>query len=371
MDLMNTISFNNKKIRFHFLWSLIFSFLFISCSENKKETPAVSIQWNDQKAEGIVIPMELLTGVSKDSISSSLQVQLANKNTSVLGEYQVKDDAVIFKPLIAFTRGLKYEICIAGKLLTEIEIPLPDLAIASEVLAIYPTNDTVPDNLLKIYIEFSKQMQEGDALKNITVIKNQSDTVPSVFLDQELWNNERTVLTLWLDPGRIKRDLQPNKKLGAPIEQNNNYQIIINRDWQDGQGVLLKSVYQKNFIVGKRDSISPEPSNWTIDKPKAGGRQPLKINLHESLDYVLLKNAIRITDNQGNSINGIIETANNETALIFTPSSDWKTGDYTIEIESRLEDLAGNNLNRLFDKDLMSPGKNEQKKIFTKTFHVD
>ena len=368
---MDTISLNNKKIRFHFLWSLIFSFLLLSCKENKKEKSAVSIQWNDQKAEGIVVPMELLTGVPKDSIPGSLRVQLANKNTSVLGEYLIKDNAIVFKPLIAFTRGLKYEIIIASKQLAEIEIPLPDLTMAPEVLAIYPTSDTVPVNLLKIYIEFSKQMQEGDALKNITVIKNQSDTIPSVFLDQELWNKERTVLTLWLDPGRIKRDLQPNKKLGAPLEQNNNYQIIINRDWQDGQGVLLKSAYKKNFIVVQRDGISPDPSNWTINKPTAGRRQSLKIALHESLDYILLKNVIRITDNQGSIINGIIETTNEETILVFIPSAEWKPGDYTVEIESRLEDLAGNNLNRLFDKDLSKSNMTEQKEIFTRKFHVD
>ena len=63
-------------------------------------------------------------------------------------------------------------------------------------------------------------MQEGQALENITVIKNGKDTIPSIFLDlqPELWNKERTILTLWLDPGRIKRDLQPNKKLGLPLE---------------------------------------------------------------------------------------------------------------------------------------------------------
>ena len=368
---MYTISFNDKKIRFHFLWSLIFSFLFFSCAENKNETSAVSIQWNDQKAEAIVVPIELLAGIPKDSISGSLKIQLADKNTPVLGEYILRDEAVVFKPLIAFTRGLKYKVFADDKLLAEIKIPLPDLAMAPEVLAVYPTSDTVPMNLLKIYIGFSKQMQEGGALKNITVIKNQSDTVPSVFLDQELWNKERTVLTLWLDPGRIKRDLQPNKKLGVPLEQNNNYKIIINREWRDGQGILLKSDYHKNFTVGQRDDASPDPAEWTLDKPKAGSRQPLKIDLYESLDYILLKNAVRITNDQGNNINGIVEIANEETILVFTPSGEWKPGNYTVEIESRLEDLAGNNLNRLFDKDLSKSNTSEQKEIFIKKFHVD
>ena len=37
-------------------------------------------------------------------------------------------------------------------------------------------------------------------------------------LQPELWNAEGTVLTLWLDPGRIKRDLIPNKELGIPLK---------------------------------------------------------------------------------------------------------------------------------------------------------
>ena len=40
--------------------------------------------------------------------------------------------------------------------------------------------------------------------------------------------------------------------------------------------------------------------------------------------------------------------------LIFKPDLDWKVGDYELLIDSKLEDLAGNNLNHLFDKDLLA-----------------
>ena len=83
-------------------------------------------------------------------------------------------------------------------------------------MAIYPTQDTVPENLLKIYLQFSKPMREGQALRHIELLKNNRDTLPGVFLDlqPELWNVDRTTLTVWLDPGRIKRDLQPNGPIG-------------------------------------------------------------------------------------------------------------------------------------------------------------
>jgi hypothetical protein len=215
-------------------------------------------------------------------------------------------------------------------------------------------------------------MQEGQSLKNIVLIKDRHDTIPSVFLDlePELWNKERTMLTLWLDPGRIKRGLQPNEKLGSPLQQGASYQIVIKQDWRDAEGISLASAYRKDFVVGLRDSLSPDPGFWTIHAPKSGSRQSLKIDLHEPLDYVLLKNAIRIVDNTGNVINGITETEAEETILNFIPSAIWNTGGYTVEIESRLEDLAGNNLNRLFDKDLTKQNTGEQKEVYKRSFHI-
>jgi hypothetical protein len=261
---------------------------------------------------------------------------------------------------------------VSNKLLNEIEIPFDATSFAPEVIAIYPTSDTVPLNLLKIYIAFSKPMQEGQSLNNITVIKNRQDTIPSVFLDlqPELWNQERTMLTLWLDPGRIKRDLQPNKAMGSPLQQGANYQIVIRKDWRDAGGVSLAKEFRKDFIVGLRDSLSPGTENWTILAPKAGSRQPLKIELHEPLDYVLLKNAVRIVDSKGNVLNGLIETTTDESILNFIPSVDWRSAEYTIEVESRLEDLAGNNLNRLFDRDISQPGKTTPEEIHRRTFHI-
>jgi hypothetical protein len=230
----------------------------------------------------------------------------------------------------------------------------------------------LPLNVLKIYIAFSKPMQEGQALENIAVIKNGKDTISSIFLDlqPELWNKERTILTLWLDPGRIKRDLQPNMNLGSPLEQGTSYQVVINQGWRDAEAVSLATAYHKDFVLGVRDSLSPNTGSWTIYSPKAGSSQALKIELHEPLDYVLLKNAVRILDNAGAVVNGVIDIEAEETILHFTPSVLWRPGDYTIEIESRLEDLAGNNLTRLFDKDLTRKDTAVPKDVYKRVFNI-
>jgi hypothetical protein len=368
---MLTDSPDHRKIRSRIVWGLVFCFLVSGCFE-KKEDKLVSIEWEGRQAKGLIIPLKLLPRISSDSVGQLVHINLKNSSTRILGEYIVEEDKLIFRPLIAFTRGLKYEIRVANSLLREMEIPLDETVTAPEVIAIYPTSDTVPLNLLKIYIAFSKPMQEGQSLNYILVIKNRQDTIPSVFLDlqPELWNKERTILTLWLDPGRIKRDLQPNQAMGTPLEQGANYQILIHRDWRDTESISLANEFRKEFRVGARDSFSPVVENWTIRAPKPGNSEALTIYLHEPLDYILLKNAVRIIDSNGNVVNGIFEPGMEETILNFNPSVAWHTGDYTVEVESRLEDLAGNNLNRLFDRDITQPEKKEQQEIYKKAFQV-
>ena len=371
---MNYGSRHNKRIRFLFYWNLVLSLLLLACIGSKKENIDIAIQWNGEKAEGVIIPITLVPDVMHDSIGALLQVRLNSSATPIMHEeLTVGSESITFKPLIPFTRGLKYDVVLSNKLIGQFEIPPVNTNDRTEVVSVYPTTDTLPENTLKLYVNFSKPMREGQALNNIAVIKNENDTLRSTFLDldKELWNSERTVLTLWFDPGRIKRDLQPNKTLGAPLQENNHYKIIISENWMDERGLALRSNYQKNFLVGKRDNTSPDPSNWTINQPKASTRDVLSIDLLESLDYLLLKNAIQVNNSDGNTINGSFEPAEKETILNFTPDKAWTPGEYLIRIETRLEDLAGNNLNRLFDRDITQPTTNNQATIFTKKFRVE
>jgi hypothetical protein len=195
-------------------------------------------------------------------------------------------------------------------------------------------------------------MQEGDELKRIHLIKDGRDTLSAVFLDLELWNNERTMLTLWLDPGRIKRDLQPNKLLGPPLIKGSYYQLLIDKDWQDAEGVLLKENLAKNFFTIPRDSVSPDEKKWTINTPKAGTKEQLVIKFNEPLDHVLAERTISVADANGNEVKGKLKVNDRGDILYFSPDSEWNRGDHELRIESRLEDLAGNNLDRLFDVDL-------------------
>ncbi|MPR36224.1 hypothetical protein GBK04_23480 [Cytophagaceae bacterium SJW1-29] len=328
------------------------------CSSSSQKAE-IRIQWKGKTAVGVSIPIALAKGVPSDSIPNLLQIKLIGSDSlvSILGNYSVGSDSISFVPLIPFTRGLHYEVRLRNVRMGTFAIPLADAADAPRLLAIFPSQDTLPENLLKIYLHFSQPMQEGKSNEYVFLIKNDSDTVQGAFLNlqPELWNPERTVLTLWLDPGRIKRDLHPNTLLGAPLQKNGRYRIEISSQWKDQQGTPLPQLYTKSFVTSRRDSLSPVPAKWALVPPLGSTTQPLKVDFKESLDHSLITESLRVQDENGQMIRGTWQVGEEEKTAYFKPSETWKAGIYTLSVRTILEDLAGNNLNRPFDRDVTRP----------------
>ncbi len=311
--------------------------------------------------------------IEKIDLSRRLEIQLIQPKvrTSVLGEFKMYDAEVVFEPLVPFTRGLRYQVLLDGAPLAEIEIPKGEFA-RPELLSIYPTQDTLPENLLKMYFHFSQAMVEGRSLPNIALVMNGRDTMKGTFLDlkPELWNADGTVLTLWLDPGRIKRDLIPNKTLGAPLHAQQKYTLHVTDSWNSRNDLPLIKGYAKTFVATSRDNNSPDLTQWTIIAPLSETKQPLEIQFHESLDYYLLNEGLKVADSTGGFVTGSGQISNEEKTFKFYPDNPWDRGDYTLQIESRLEDLAGNNLNRPFDREVESKTPKKDLEIFAKEFQI-
>lgn len=350
------------------LWLLLSACAFKEDKSNDK--PGISLLWEGPKAVGISIPKHLTETAAGNTLSVCLSG--TGEQSAILGNYDIREETIVFKPLIPFTPGLSYHIFVDTVFMGGVTIPQPENSEKPVLLSIYPTSDTLPENLLKMYLQFSKPMVAGNALQYITLINAHNDTLPAPFLalQPELWNREGTRLTLWLDPGRIKKDLQPNKALGPPLVEEENITLIVASTWKDREGFPLDQEYIRHFYVSSGDRLSPVPDAWDLKIPEAGTQQPLEISFGEPLDYALLQETITIRGKEGERIPGSISLEKGERKLYFIPNNDWKKGSYHIQVEARLEDLAGNNLNRPFEVDNENYQPGDEQEFYEVEFEV-
>lgn len=296
-----------------------------------------------------------------------------NANGIVIsGTYEIFTDAISFTPRFPFANNVTYKAKFFAEELTENsnEVYLPVMSASvlelefsignasrnsSAVTTVYPTADLLPENILKFHICFSKPMATGYAYDLIRLFDEHGKQIekPFLILDQELWDEEMKTLTILLDPGRIKRGLRPNLEMKPALQANNKYSLVIEKGWKDIDGNFTTQAFAKHFECGPADRQSPNVAKYRITVPQLESAS-LVINFEEPMDYILVSESIRVTDLHGNILAGNILPGRNETEIEFVPRSPWSENNYTIQFNPLMEDLAGNNLNRLFDEDLTS-----------------
>ena len=67
-------------------------------------------------------------------------------------------------------------------------------------------------------------MQRGHVYDHIHLLGEAGKPVelPFLELDEELWDPEMTRLTIFIDPGRIKRGVRPLEEIGPALEAGKN-----------------------------------------------------------------------------------------------------------------------------------------------------
>ncbi len=315
-----------KKGGLYYLCSLAFFFLLaLNACQKREET--IELVWKNQRATGISIPRHLIKNFSSAATDPSIKVVLENGgNQAILGNFSTDNSALLFEPLIPLTPGLTYHILENNRPIGQLMVPFNKNEKAPELVAIYPLLDTLPENLLKFYVRFSKPMRTGESLQFIHLLNQKQDTLRDVFLNlqPELWDTSGTVLTLWLDPGRIKRGLTLNRALGNPLKMNETYQLVISPTWKDHSGLKLSQKYSKIFVAGKRDEQAPDIKQWQLQLPKAGTTTALRINTQESLDHYLLSESIGIVDQNNTLVKGEIMLDKKDQQVLFCPQNHGK-----------------------------------------------
>jgi hypothetical protein len=296
------------------------------------------------------------------------------RGPALLGTYRVEEGRLRFEPRFPLVAGVKYQ-AVFDPARVPTRAALKEKTIEKEVLLakpksepvvitqVYPTADRLPENQLKFYIQFSAPMSRGDSYKHIKLLdsKGKALDLPFLDLDQELWDSSAQRLTVFCDPGRIKRGLKPREDFGPVLEEGKSYTLLIERDLEDANGNRLKESYKKSFKALAPDDKQPNPKSWKIQAPAAGTRDSLSVTFSKPMDSALSERLIWVTDENGRTTAGTVALTEKETVWQFTPKKAWEAGSYQLVADTRLEDLAGNSIARPFEVDVFRPVQREVK----------
>ncbi|HMJ64069.1 MAG TPA: hypothetical protein VK615_01870 [Candidatus Binatia bacterium] len=349
------------------------------------EPPApaqVSIRWTPKPIETNRIAVEVVglnsTQVahlrraqwSNDQWHRLLSVQVDHEDTTqlflpdMLGSYTISNQTPRFNPQFPLQPGIRYRAIFRPQnlpggasdkpLVSTFTVPAITPTTLASVIQIFPSTDQVPENLLKFYVCFSGPMSRGNIYDYIHLRDSFGKEVELPFLqiDEELWNADMTRLTLFIDPGRIKRGVRPLEEVGPALEAGKKYQLIIDRQWKDATGHPLKEMFTKTFSVGPPDRTPVDPKEWKIEIPKPQTRDPLAITFPKPMDYALASRMIHIVRDSGESLRGTNSLVNHEQRWLFASDAPWAVSKYVVAVQTTIEDLAGNNIGKLFEVDL-------------------
>src|SRR5207302_748196 len=202
---------------------------------------------------------------------------------TMLGSYHVADGVIRFQPKFPLEAGVTYRAVFrpanlpdgAGngspEVVSTFRLPIAQHGPPTVVTQVYPSGRALPANLLKFYIHFSAPMRRGHIYEHIQLVDYAGKAVELPFLeiDQELWNPEMTRLTLFIDPGRIKRGVQPLEEIGPVLVTGGSYTLVIDHGWQDADGNSLKDTYRKRFKVGAPARKPLDAAEWKISPPRS------------------------------------------------------------------------------------------------------
>lgn len=337
-------------------------FAMISPAAFANET-RLSLPHNAEAAVALTLSEKLT-----DEPSNMLQVfvgteeQCCDTKTPMAGRYTHKNNVLSFTPAFGFSAGQHYVARVRSEEKEELipfrihsDIPMPP----AKITKLYPSGETLPENTLRFYIHFSKPMKPHVALNYIKLRDTSGNVDDAAFMQfkQELWNEDRTRLTVLMDPGRIKRNVATNRALGPALIAGQRYEFVVEPGWPTADGTSVLPEFSKSFLVSEPLREMPSVDLWEVITPQLGTRDPLRIEFDRPYDHQLLRKEILVGQESDRKIEGDVEIGEDESSWYFTPKTAWADEQVWLVVNSILEDVAGNNFKDLLDHTAGSRGK--------------
>ena len=305
---------------------------------------------------------------------------------AVVGRYEVSGAVLRFTPQFPFDAGRPYDVRFDPSQLPGVRaapgtpslaavVTLPAIARtpSTVVSRVYPSADSVPANQLRLYLYFSAPMDWRSGYDYVKLLDHRGQEVPDTFLplDADFWNADRTRYTVFYDPGRVKRGILPNRQRGRALVAGRRYTLVVKREWRDGLGQPLKDEFRHEFTATRAIERPLSMSDWKIEPPPVGTRNPVMVTFPAALDHGLLQRALSVARDD-TPVDGAATIDRGETVWRFTPRAPWQRGGYALVALEFLEDVAGNRIGRAFEVDNFErTDPTPQPERFTRTFNID
>lgn len=301
----------------------------------------------------------------------------------VQGRYEASGSSIAFTPIFPFDPGRGYRVVFdparlprprpgGGPVTSVVRLAAIPRAPVASVAAVYPSTDVLPENTLRLYIEFSSPMGSAGAGNVVRLLDEGGREVPIPFLpvQADFWNADHTRYTLLFDPGRVKQGILPNEQLGRPLRAGRRYTLEISADWRDAQGQPLVAPYRHAFRAGSAASGALAMDQWRIAAPSARTRDRLVVTFPAPLDHGLLARALGVEDGSGRPIDGEVTLQRGDTQWVFRPRAVWNAGEHRLVALSILEDPAGNRIGRAFEVDMARTTAAPASESYRTTFKI-
>jgi hypothetical protein len=275
------------------------------------------------------------------------------------GSYRLESGAVVFAPRFPFVPGADYAVVVSSgneePIVLSIRYPATDRPPATSVVRISPAVEEVPRNLLRLYVEFSEPMSEGFGTRCVGLFDsaNGAELRHALLpMEPELWDRQRRRLTVLLDPARIKRGLVPHREAGYPLVEGTTVEVRVDPSFLDASGRPLVTEGRLTYRVGPDLRGLVDPARWSVGVPAPGSADELRVDFDRPLDVGLLAHCLAVLDSDGGRVHGAAVPADDGLAWSFIPRYPWVVGAYRIAVDPILEDVAGNSVQRVFDRDM-------------------
>jgi hypothetical protein len=262
-----------------------------------------------------------------------------------------------FLPRFAFAEGTEYIVTVDGVSTPPLlRVPTPAEPTAF-VTGIHPSASEVPRNLLRLYVSFSAPMAAGHAHGHVNLVDGSGSPLTGALLpsEAELWDAGRRRLTLLLDPARIKRGLISHREIGYPLRAGSSFTVVVDAAFPDAHGAPMTGGAERRYGVAGDERRHVDPAAWTLAAPEGDTATAVEVRFDRPMDLGLLGRCLRVAGPDGCAVHGSPGAGPGELSWRFSPARPWARGPHRLVVDPILEDLAGNSLIRVFDRDIDSP----------------